>query len=1386
MGKKKKILISLLMVTLIVFSIFASGFASGVKVAFAEDLTKPDLIVTALHITPADPQNGDLVTMSADIKNVGAPIAANSNFTVGWDWGDGKYFWSDPFIATLGTNETVTVMCTAGQGVGTNSSQWKATPGKHTLNCMVDNYRADDPGYRWVDESNENNNVLTMDITVPGLECSRIRSAWDGVGFAYLYQDRDKVMYGTPAADDAASHWFIENKGSYVLIKNRATGNYLNVANNKGYVEASFADTSLDSAKWVIESSPNTGKTIKNISNGFYLNVEGKPGYARASEDYVQNSWTSACWNFAAVDLNASYTAPLPDLVVTNISWSPAIAVGGDKTTFSVTVKNVGAGAMPEGGHSCAVGINVDGHSPWFYTGTIPNPLAVGESCILTSIGSDIGAAQWTAVAGRHFVNAYVDDWQGPDNELTEERRIYHFVKESNEGNNTLSKGLPLIQPGEAPPPVPAQMAGATYVGESLIKQINKISDDKEEIKKSQQIRLAFNKFKDSEKPEIGDVDQLVKYAINNVVLGASNTANKEKSKFGAYWDEKYLYLVVKVADAAKFPANPDQLWNGDNVEVYVDANHCKDPGGYLSDDFQYMFGYKITVPQESKRNAVSGVRVKQLEYSQGYAVLASIPWTTLGKQPKLNDYIGLDVAVDDNFNGSVRDSQTIWNSPESNAWKFPSRFGDCRLVIDTKDPEQLPPVKPFDGSFKLAPTDYVVPVGRGAQVAWTEYEAEKAVTNGIVIGPSAALYDEAGEASGRKFVGLTNVGDFVTFTALKDANSIVVRYSIPDGANGGGIEAPIGVYVNGVKKQDLILSSKYCWNYGAFPWSNDPNQGGGHHYFDEARALIGDFKAGDKVTLKIDDNPNNAQYYDIDLLDMEQVAAPLAMPGGFVSITDYGAVANDPTKDATEAIYAAVKDAKAKNAAGVWIPEGTFYRTKGPHTANTNTGFSGSGYVTGMDIIGATAKIEPQGMPADGIYDVVLRYSNGTGTAQTITVHSARSKVGQKITLEPTGDWNTWSDKTISVFLKKGTSSIEFIHEDGDTGNANLDYVSVNGTKVKMEVGNGKDRAYLTCPIYLNNITIRGAGMWYSTLQGYYNQIYLTGDNCNFSDFAVFGETDSRTDELEDNAFGGSAGTGSSLKNIWIEHTKCGFWVGNSNYSRTDGLVIENCRFRNLMADGVNLCDGTINSTIVNCQARNTGDDSFAIWPAYYNQTQWGTDNNTIRNCTAQLPWLAQGIALYGGADNTVENNLIIDCPTSAGILISSTFTPCAPFSGTTKVLHNSIIRCGEVSQNMGALRIMCDRLDISGLVIDDLDIYNSVDCGIRFMAGTQGKALSNTTFSNILIKYCITNGIYASGDFIGSATFNNVAIENTGLTAYKNDSQNFTVTKGPGNTGW
>jgi hypothetical protein len=319
----------------------------------------------------------------------------------------------------------------------------------------------------------------------------------------------------------------------------------------------------------------------------------------------------------------------------------------------------------------------------------------------------------------------------------------------------------------------------------------------------------------------------------------------------------------------------------------------------------------------------------------------------------------------------------------------------------------------------------------------------------------------------------------------------------------------------------------------------------------------------------------------------------------------------------------------------------------------------------------------------------------------------------------------------------------------------------------------------------HIGNVIIKGAGMWHTVMKVEGNTFWGNGNSFEMHDFAIYGNTKFRIDTIFEDGFRGGAGRGSLIENIWFNHLKVGVW----SEKNTDGLIIRNCRFRNLMADGINFCLGTKNSIVENCHFRGTGDDAIAMWSAAYNGNLLPSENNTARFNTIQCPWFANGIAVYGGRNHTVEDNVIYDTIVNgAGINISSDFSP-IPFGGFITVQRNTLIRCGSYvdkykSPTKGAICIYTPgRHDLEAdLTVKDVEIYDATYDAITF-EGTN--RVLNAKFENIFINGAGKWGIRATGKSAGSASFTNVKIQNAVLGSVKAHPQ-FTIEKKEGNVGW
>jgi len=560
-----------------------------------------------------------------------------------------------------------------------------------------------------------------------------------------------------------------------------------------------------------------------------------------------------------------------------------------------------------------------------------------------------------------------------------------------------------------------------------------------------------------------------------------------------------------------------------------------------------------------------------------------------------------------------------------------------------------------------------------GASLPYQSIELEdstRVATNGAHLTPNRTWGTLASEASGRSAVQLKAAGDYLEFDLPNEADGLVLRYSIPDSADGSAYTAGLSLYIDGVKQPELSLTNKYTWIYGLWTteggtkrWSNNPKAtpSNPHRFYDEAIVrLSAVHPAGARVRLvreAADRNFASCASVTLDLAETERIPAALTIPANYLSLAEYGAIADDGLDD-TAAMTAALAAVKASNGSkqGVWIPEGTFH---------FNTGTVGWG---------------------------------GQGTR-----------------------------------------------------------------------------------IYLDGVSIRGAGQWRSILSGSFSGIFARSGSLTLADFRIMAE-----DVLRDDIIGMAGLEGdfsnSLISRVWIEHAKVGAWVTRTGSSSPSNLRIEYCRFRDTWADGVNFHKGTSHSSVRHTSIRNCGDDGLAMWSDTYLDTDNSFENNTV-----QLPNLANGLAIYGGKDNRVLNNYVADIiDNGGGIQYGTNFSP-PSLTGTLTISNNVFIRCGswqhdakyEIGAFWGHWAGSAGRILSPVITVENNLIIDSTYSGIFTELPSEGVSL---TFNDNTITAPGTYGVFFAFNAAGTATFNRTVVTAPGKAAFKNDSP--TTITGTGNS--
>ncbi|WP_230687166.1 glycosyl hydrolase family 28-related protein [Catellatospora vulcania] len=322
---------------------------------------------------------------------------------------------------------------------------------------------------------------------------------------------------------------------------------------------------------------------------------------------------------------------------------------------------------------------------------------------------------------------------------------------------------------------------------------------------------------------------------------------------------------------------------------------------------------------------------------------------------------------------------------------------------------------------------------------------------------------------------------------------------------------------------------------------------------------------------------------------------------------------------------------------------------------------------------------------------------------------------------------------------------------------------------------------------IIVDDVTIEGAGNWYTVIKGkevalsepaedgsvhtgvgFYGRYAEDGgsSNVHLSGFTIEGDVRERIDTDQVNGIGGAL-SDSTIKGLYIHHTKVGAWFDGpmDNIKVTDNIIVDQ------MADALNFRKGVTNSLVANNFIRNTGDDGLAMW-----SDGVADANNVYDHNTVQTPTLANGIAIYGGTDNTVSNNLVADpIREGSGLHAGSRFGATA-FAGQLKFTNNTVVRGGtyELNWNIGLGAIWIYALDKT--IDADIQVtgdhyldstYNAImmvsEWSVKDLYQIRG-----VKFKDLRIDGTGTSVL--SGRVEGGASFENVDARNVGAVGINN----------------
>ena len=325
-----------------------------------------DLTVLGVNISKETIRDGEIIIFNATVKNVGTEDI-EGNFYVRFEV-DGIYVGKN-MVSGLSAGSVAHV-----------TQSWEAVAGNHTLKVYVDESDL-------IRETNESNNTLTIaipEIPYPDLVISSLTVPTDD------FNDGDVI---TLRAE-------VKNIGNDTLrvfyVGFKVDGNLIGTQRVAGLSNGSSVNISQD---WIVSPGEHEIKVVADYYN-----------------DVVELNETNNSLTIALPEI------PYPDLVVTDIVWTPSNIRYGDRVIFSAHVDNIGGKTS----RSFYVRFEIDGG----YIGHgIVSGLNANESAVVN--------VSWIASEGSHTIKVIADS--------------YDSVVEGNESNNEMVKSLPEI-PG--PPKV--------------------------------------------------------------------------------------------------------------------------------------------------------------------------------------------------------------------------------------------------------------------------------------------------------------------------------------------------------------------------------------------------------------------------------------------------------------------------------------------------------------------------------------------------------------------------------------------------------------------------------------------------------------------------------------------------------------------------------------------------------------------------------------------------------------------------------------------------------------------------------------------------------------------------------------------------------------------
>lgn len=296
------------------------------------------------------------------------------------------------------------------------------------------------------------------------------------------------------------------------------------------------------------------------------------------------------------------------------------------------------------------------------------------------------------------------------------------------------------------------------------------------------------------------------------------------------------------------------------------------------------------------------------------------------------------------------------------------------------------------------------------------------------------------------------------------------------------------------------------------------------------------------------------------------------------------------------------------------------------------------------------------------------------------------------------------------------------------------------------------------------DGITIRGAGMWHTTILGNIPEtgfggslgFTLQGDGATVSDLSIESLVHTRRSFAGGKSFLAAFNNCRNwrVENVWMTHVHCGFWMSGAH----SGLI-RGCRVRCTYADGININRGSTKNVVENNHVRGIGDDGIALLSEQEN-TPTPSADNIVRSNTISAVWWGHNLDVAGGGGHIIENNLLADNPLFGCLTINLPGAfPMYPLTSAT-FRHNTVLRGGGnyVRQRRGALWIFAGSTTAQNVVFEENEFRDSAFRAIH-LTGSKPQGISflrNRIISPGQDAIVIDSSVQGTGIFTGNTIEN------------------------------